>query len=76
MKYIYEIIESKNIDDLGVSHTVCGISCRKANENTVLCAVKDIFTDRKSAEQLVELLNSYELSPVHLDDIIEDSLAM
>lgn len=40
----------------------------------VLRSVKDITTDEARLSGLVDLCNKLQLSPVHLDDVIEDFL--
>ena len=34
--------------------------------------VKDVSLDREEVTELIERLNQYELSPCHLQDVIED----
>ena len=43
---------------------------------TVLAHVSDITCDKAKINELVELCNSYELSILHLNDIVEDFLAL
>lgn len=38
-------------------------------------SIHDVTTIQAQAEQLTELCNHYQLSPVHLYDVIEDYLA-
>lgn len=37
--------------------------------------IEDISTDREMVEKLVHLCNTYELSKVHLMDVVEDWVA-
>lgn len=41
---------------------------------TILTAVRDITSERERLEDLVRKCNLLELSPIHLDDVIEDFL--
>ena len=41
---------------------------------TILTAVRDITSERERLEDLVQKCNLLELSPIHLDDVIEDFL--
>jgi len=55
------------IDEDGNSIKTYGITC----ENRV---IKDISTDKKKVESLIKLCNENNLSPIHLDDVIDDFL--
>lgn len=41
---------------------------------TILASVRDITSEREKLSELVEKCNLLELSPIHLDDVIEDFL--
>lgn len=55
--------DKKNID--GAVKTTYGIKCEKAS-------VKDVSPNEKEVTELIDRLNKYELSPCHLQDVIED----
>ncbi len=61
---MYTILqEEKNIE--GVVKTTYGIKCEKT-------AVNDVSPNKKEVTELIDRLNKYELSPCHLQDVIED----
>ena len=55
--------DKKNID--GVVKTTYGIKCEEM-------AVKDVSPSKEEVTELIDKLNKYELSPCHLQDVIED----
>lgn len=55
--------DKKNID--GAVKTTYGIKCEKVS-------VKDVSPNEKEVTELIDRLNKYELSPCHLQDVIED----
>ncbi len=57
------------LDDEGVSHTVYGIELPNKN-----ISIKNIFINRKEAEDFVKLCNDLDLSYIHLEDVIQDVL--
>lgn len=64
---MYKLNQSTVTDENNSEHDTYGITC---GERTI----KDISTDKQRIEALIELCNSLELSPIHLDDVIEDFL--
>lgn len=46
------------------------------NTATIVAAIHDVTTDKQALSALVELCNRLELSPMHLDDVIEDFLTV
>ena len=42
---------------------------------SIVASVSDISNNKTRIEQLVDLFNRMELSPIHLDDVIADFLA-
>ncbi len=73
MKYTYKVRVDIKHDEDGRVHTVYGIDLL-CNDDIVK-SLPDIFFDRSRAEQLAELCNSLDLSPLHLEDVAEDALA-
>ncbi len=55
--------EEKNID--GVVKTTYGVKCDRMS-------VKDVSPNKEEVTELIDRLNKYELSPCHLQDVIED----
>ena len=61
---MYTILqEEKNID--GVVKTTYGVKCDRMS-------VKDVSPNKEEVTELIDRLNKYELSPCHLQDVIED----
>ena len=61
---MYTILqEEKNIE--GVVKTTYGIKCEEM-------AVNDVSPNKKEVKELIERLIKYELSPCHLQHVIED----
>ena len=54
-----------------------GIACvdKQHGNNEVIAQISDITTDKNDAERLVDLCNEQHLSPVHLQDVINDLIA-
>ena len=42
---------------------------------TILTSVRDITADKEGLEGLVQKCNLLKLSPIHLDDVVQDFLA-
>lgn len=74
MTTVYKLTENKITDEHGTTHKTFGINVCESETGTVLRSIEDIFTDRRTAEDLVSLCNRLELSPCHIDDVIEDIL--
>ena len=64
---MYSINQTTIIDENGKTIKTYGISCGNRT-------IKDISTNKKKVERLVELCNKNKLSPIHLDDVIDDFL--
>ena len=56
-------LSSKSVE--GVVKTTYGIKCEEM-------AVNDVSPNKKEVTELIDRLNKYELSPCHLQDVIED----
>lgn len=50
------------------------VSLKKENELTELSYTPDVFTSKELAENFVALCNKEQLDPVHLPQLIEDTL--
>ncbi len=72
MKYEYELITTEIHGEEGASRKVYGILCKEKGTGFILRSVYDIFCDLSSAASFAALINRLELSPEHLDDVIED----
>ena len=56
----------------GVPHTGYGIEYRSRNQ---VIRFEDLTTDLLSITDLISLCNKLELSPLHLEDVVDDFLA-
>lgn len=54
-----------------VSYDLAAYDCF---ERDIVSVVRDVTADRKTALHIVEKLNRYQLSPIHLIDVIQDML--
>lgn len=63
----YTLNESIITDEQGVTHKTYGITYKKR-------VIPDISTNKQSIETLIKKANKTGLSPIHLDDVIEDFL--
>jgi len=72
---IYGITEETYIleNDRRISY---GIAIYDIDISTVIASKKDLSSDKKAVERLVNLCNQLKLSPIHLDDVAEDFLAL
>lgn len=57
-------------DENGQQHTVYGIDIPSQN-----ISIPDIFCNRLRAENFVNTCNNLDLSPIHIFDVIEDTIA-
>lgn len=76
MRYKYSVIKGIYTNNEGEEYTAYGVVLfKKSNKRyTAIKIVQDIFFDYKKAKDFVVLCNRNELSPIHLDDVIEDIL--
>lgn len=56
------------------SYGICAYQTELGNERMIACFY-DVFAERNKAEELVELCNSMDLDPIHLEDVVEDALS-
>lgn len=54
-----------------VSYDIAAYDCF---ERDIVSVIWDVTADRKTALHIVEKLNRYQLSPIHLIDVIQDML--
>ncbi len=73
MKIIYKVHAKTVRDEKGKSHTVFGIDA-VSEDGIVQASIADAFDSYEEAEKLARKCNELELSPMHLQDIIEDAL--
>ena len=73
----YTLTERICESDDGVSKSYGIAVCTNTDRDqttSVLTSIQDITTDRDALDELVNLCNSMELSPLHIRDVIEDFL--
>ena len=63
----YELITSVRIED---KTTRYGIRCALQNGEEII--IEDISSDKESIQRLVNNCNTYELSPIHIYDMVDD----
>lgn len=61
------------VEDFGNIQTY-GIKYHSLNEDDEVCIIENISTDFNFISNLVDLLNTQEVSLIHLYDVIEDFL--
>ena len=76
----YHCVESViSVEELGIVHTYgieLRISCANKSMNLAqtILLYPDVSMDREKMYRLVDLMNELQLSPNHLEDVIEDFL--
>lgn len=70
MSYTYQCIEQElHNEDIG-NYITYGIEITE--ENIIM---DDVSCNKEKAENIVELINMHQASPIHLDEIIDNLLA-
>jgi len=70
----YSIVESTvSFNDLPLITYGIAVHDTSSSEDIIAC-ISDITFDKKSLEQIVDLCNREKLSPIHLNDVVEDYL--
>ena len=75
MEYIYKLRSDKIVSEEGESFIVYGIDAENVDTKNIEVSIPDIFFDKKTAEEFINLCNKEELMIVHLWDVIEDVLS-
>lgn len=71
-KVTYELVKEKFKDeDLG-DYISYGIEVKKCNETEM--HISDVFINKVEADKFIKLCNETELDPIHLEDVILDTL--
>ena len=73
MSIVYRLKTDIAEDEDGVLHTVYGIEAID-DENRVIASCADVFFDKSTANQFIDLCNKEGLSLIHFFDVIEDAL--
>ena len=73
MSYTYHLRTDFILDEEGNKHIVYGVSAIQT-DGTILMSVSDVFFDAQQAKAFVACCNQYEVSLIHLMDVIDDAL--
>ena len=78
MKIIYTIRKDKIKTEDNKTATIYGIDVKEKFfiKTTLLRSVHNIFVSKKTAVKYIKLFNKEKLSPIHLDCVVEDILAL
>lgn len=73
---LYILIESSYTVD-GVGYTTYGIALADISDGcaVIIEAIPDLSPDRERVSRLAQLCTELHLSPLHLDDVVDDFLA-
>ena len=69
----YKVTKQQNVI-AGTTYISYGISALNSIDNNEIIRIDDIFLDKTQAICFAEKLNRLHLSPIHLRDVIEDTL--
>ena len=73
----YEVTE-ETYSLCGINHASYGISAYADADSdhttTIIAWIRDITSDKQKLAELVRQCNRLELSPIHLNDVVEDFL--
>ncbi len=73
MKTFYNVNARTVRDEEGKPHAMFGIDA-VSEDGIVLNSIVDAFGSYEEAEELANKCTELELSPIHLQDVIEDAL--
>ncbi len=69
MRYNYKCVEQKLYDENIGEYITYGIEI--TDDNMIM---NDVSCSKEKVDDIVRIINKYQLSPIHLDEIIEDLL--
>ncbi len=70
MSYNYKCIEQKLFDETIGDYITYGIEITDGNR-----IISDVSCNKEKANNIVNLINKYQVSPVHLYEVIENLLS-
>ena len=73
--FVYKVISKNNYSPETGAYISFGISAHDS-EHGQTCFVPDVFIDKSEARAFTERLNTLQVSPIHLIDVIEDALGV
>ena len=72
MRIQYELVEERHEDPEMGSYISYGIALKE--EENIIRTIADVFLDKGKAEEFIGRCNEFKLSPIHLEEVIEDAL--
>lgn len=73
--FVYKVISKNHYSPETGAYISFGISAYDP-EHGQTCFVPDVFIDESEARAFTECLNTLQVSPIHLIDVIEDALGV
>ena len=73
--FVYKVISKNHYSPETGAYISFGISAHDP-EHGQTCFVPDVFIDESEARAFTERLNTLQVSPIHLIDVIEDALGV
>lgn len=72
MKVTYGIVEEtyNYKEEVRVSYGIAAF----ADATTIIASCQDITSDKQKLQDLINLCNELDLSPIHLNDVVQDFL--
>ncbi len=70
MSYAYKCIEQELFNESIGNYITYGIEITEGNK-----IINDVDCNRERACKIIDLLNQYQVSPIHIYDIIEDLIS-
>ncbi len=70
MSYTYKCIEQKLFSESIGNYITYGIEITEGNK-----IINDVSCNREKACKIIELLNQYQVSPIHLNEVIENLIS-
>lgn len=72
---IYQAVKENHNDIEFGAYVSYGINAVDSRTNEVVKRVHDVFVSESKAKEFISQCNKYELSPIHLLDVIDDTLS-
>ena len=72
--YEYQMLTGTTTID-SILHTTYGVQCYHTISNAVVFSIPDVTSDADGMQALISKWNAAQLSPLHLRDVIDDSLS-
>lgn len=72
---IYQAVKENHNDMECGTYVSYGIYAVDSRTDQIVKQVHDVFVSESKAEKFISQCNKYELSPIHLLDVIDDTLS-